>query len=975
MAPQSFRLLNATGRSRWNWLAIVLALCLPTIAASAQQQASIKVAGGAQHRTLQPQGCPNQGGIVTSISVPVGQPGSQPLSLAIIIPFPAPPGGYYFNVYTEDSSIAFAGDPTQGLLPVVFIPEGQEESNTFLLYGFMVGPTFLDATNPDFLPLHVPTAVWDVNPGGDPNFSKFLDANYSDSTTCRDPGSPNLSTDPNILLACGSPTQGSVSDGVSQLLMRLAAGLPGTACFGVASTGPPDQGMIPLQEQVLDTQSVGNFDYAFSFYQAPDGYGDNSDSRTVQVQFFFTPSENFGNTSMISTTLTIIRPPLLLVHGLWANPSSWPAFWQRPGQFYTVYSANYASTNASNYSTNVPLFHDAGPQFVDTALQMVRDKQYSATQVDVAAHSMGGLLTRLYAGSSDFMRPENFNLGDVHRLVTLDTPHFGASTANLLVSLNNNSLPFRVLGGLLAAFQAAGFGSYNIYKGAVCDLSENSPALQGLAGGTNLQSQVISATGGPPGAPNGGQYYLPIEILLDLPICLPGFPPVCIPFTHLFPQDSVNGFRFRQGNDFIVPLTSQLGGLPEIHNFAHLHTNVEQSPDVAATVLPLLDNPSGPNSGFVSSLPPVPSDGLGHPLAPSPPGVPGRGIQLDEQDYAAQCSPGDPMNPNGQGLMKKALGARMTRELAADQRVQVTSPVNGQQFAPGDTVNATVQLTPPLAANAGWLSVGAPGLGVLEGGNYNGSTYQVSFVLPNNYAGPLTLTPDILDSNGNPIEGVATTITVRPKVAPLSLTLVEGTYNHLLSSNATANVYVTGNYQNNVQLDLTSSVTGTTYKSSNTQVLTVDTEGNVQAKAFGTAVVTVQNSGVKAFATFDVENPNTPLAPQDLTAGLTIARSGYRLNRNTGFYVQTIEFTNSQAVPITGPLYFVLNGLSSGTALVNSGVTKNIQPKGSPYLALHTADGITLQPGEHVNLTLQFLDAGRVQINYTPKVFRTLTTP
>ena len=174
MAPQSFRLLDPTRLSKWNWLAIFLAVCFLPITATAQRQASIMVAGGAQHRTLQPQGCPNQGGIVTSISVPVGQPGSQPLSLAIIIPFPAPPGGYYFNVYTEDSSIAFAGDPTQGLLPVVFIPEGQEESNTFLLYGFMVGPTFLDATNPDFLPLHVPTAVWERQSGWGPQFFKVL---------------------------------------------------------------------------------------------------------------------------------------------------------------------------------------------------------------------------------------------------------------------------------------------------------------------------------------------------------------------------------------------------------------------------------------------------------------------------------------------------------------------------------------------------------------------------------------------------------------------------------------------------------------------------------------------------------------------------------------------------------------------------------------------------------------------------------
>lgn len=964
MVPRSFRLLDSIRRSTCNYLVIFLSVFFLSITANAQSHASFVVAGGPRNGTKPlPAGCPNQGGIITSISVPVGQPGSQPLSLAIVIPFPAPPGGYFIQVASENPSVAAAGDPTQGLLPVVFIPEGQTESNSFLLYGISVGATLLDIIpeTPDLLPSSVPTTAWDVNPGGDPNFSKFLNANYPGGLTCRDPGSPDLSRDPGILSVCGAPAQGAASDGVTQLLMRTVAGLPGTACYEVTSSGPPDQGMI--QNQVVSTQSLGSGDYAFSFYQAPEGYGDSSASRTVQVEFYFTPSIAFGNTSTITTSLTVVRPPLLLIHGLWGSPSSWPSLWDRSGQSYVTKRADYSGTNAANYSTNYPKVQS----FAATTLQAALDQGYAATQVDVAAHSMGGLLTRLYAGSPQFERPDNFNLGDVHRLVTLDTPHFGASTANLLVSLNNNSLPFRILGGVGAAFQSMGFGSFTLYQGAVCDLAENSAGLQRLSGGTTLPSQVFTATGGPPGAPNGGNYLTPIEVLLDLPICLPGFFPACLPGTHLFPQDVVNGFRFRQSNDAIVPLTSEQGGLGGTNYPTLIHTNVTGSSAVSGQVFPLLD---GPDSGFSGTLPPVPSNGLGNPLT-----VPGRGVQLDQQDYSAQCHPGGPMNPNGPGHLGGQAQAIGGLKLAADQRVRVTSPANGQQFAPGDTVNAVVTLTPPLAANAGFVSVGAPGLGVLEGTNYNGSTYQVSFVLPNNYAGPLTLTPDIVDSNSNPIEGVAATINVRPRSAPSSLTLTEGTYNHLLTSNATSRVYVTGNYNGGVQLDLTSSVTGTTYQSSNTNVLTVDTEGNIQAKAFGTAVVTAQNSGLKAFAAFDIEDPANPLAPQDLTAGVGITRSGFRVDRNTGFYVQTITFTNSQTVPIVGPFYFVVSGLTSGVRLVNSGTTRTIQPAGSPYIALHTGDGITLQPGEHLSMTLQFLDANRVSISYSPKVDRTLTTP
>lgn len=960
MAPRSFRPLDLLNWSTRILLATFLLATFLAAAASASQQASIVfgTGGPGAPSAKQPAGCPNQGGIITAISVPAGQP----LALAILLGAPAPPGGVTFQLASLDPTIAAAGDPTQALLPIAFIPAGQTLSNTFLLYGVVVGPTYLEALSltQGFGSFFTPVSVWDVNPGA--GLQKFLDANPPNLSTCRDPNSPNLSTDKNILSTCGTPVQGGVADGATQLLMRLVAGLPGTACYEITSTGTADQGTIPTQ--VTLTQSVGNLEYGFSFYQVPNNYGDTTDSRQVQVQFFYTPTQGFANTSSITASLTIIRPPLVLIHGLWGDPTSWPSIWDRSGSSYTTKKADYSSTNASHFSTNYPQVQD----FVETALQASRDKGFAATRADVTAHSMGGLLTRLYAGSVNFARPDNFNLGDVHRLVTLDTPHFGSNLANLLVSLDANSQAFRNLASVAAAFRAVGFGSFTIYQGAVCDLAENSPALQGLSGGTNLTSEVISATGGPPGAPNGGNYYLPIEILLDLPSCIPGFSPGCIVPPPLFPQSVVNGFRFRENNDAIVPLSSQQGGLLGANYPSQIHTNITKFNGVTTQVFPLLDQP---DSSFDPSLPAVPSNGLGTPKT-----VPGRGSPLDQQDYSFECGAGGPMAlpqiPGGQPQQKRALPAQTS---TPDPRVQVTSPANGQVYAPGNTVNVTVQITSPLLANAGFLAVPAPGLGVITGTNYNGSTYQASFVIPSNYAGPLTLTPDIVDSNSNPIEGVGITISVSPTTAPLSLTLVEGTFNHLLSATATARVYVTGNYANGLQLDLTSSVTGTTYTSSNNQVLTVDTEGNVQAKAFGTAVVVVQNGGLKVFASFDVEDPANPLPPQDLTSGLTITRSGYRVDRTTGYFVQTVQITNGQTVPVIGPMYFAVTGLPGGVTLANSGSTKNIPPVGSPYVTLSTPDGITLQPGASLNLTLQFLDPSRARINYTPKVFRTLTAP
>lgn len=184
-----------------------------------------------------------------------------------------------------------------------------------------------------------------------------------------------------------------------------------------------------------------------------------------------------------------------------------------------------------------------------------------------------------------------------------------------------------------------------------------------------------------------------------------------------------------------------------------------------------------------------------------------------------------------------------------------------------------------------------------------------------------------------------------------------------------------GNYPGGVQRDLTSSAAGTTFKSSNTSVVTVDTEGNVVTTGFGTAVDTVANMGVQAFATFTVENPAHPLAAQDVTAATQITPLGLRVDRNTGFFDETVELTPAASTPVVGPLYLVVTGLPTGVTLVNAGTTQNITPMGSPYYKLLLPDGLTLPSGTVLAKTIQFLNPDRTRIAYTAKVYRTLMTP
>lgn len=925
-----------------------------------------------------PEQCPSFSGLLNSIGVPVGE--STDLYV-ISLSGPAPAGGITWNVFSDNPSVVVAGNATQGFIAQVFTPAGQLYSGSFTLFGVSVGQAnlIIQEVSPAGPQTTTPMTAWAVNPGG---ISLFLDANFP-SKSCRASGSSNLSTDPNILSTCGGSVAGTVTDGVSQLLLRTVAGLQGTACYSIVSDSPSDQGLIV--SPVTSTQTAGDLDYGFSFYQAPAQYEDTADSRQVTIEFAFAPNIGNSNTTFITATLSVIRPPVVLIHGLWSNKSDWqPAIWTSRGDLYPTSVANYENTNASNFSVNYPSVQT----FVANGLQSARDLGYAASQVDVVAHSMGGILTRLYATSPAYYRPDNFDRGDIRRLVTLDTPHFGASLANLIISLNANSLAFQRLFSFVdtagsvpfirSMFQGLDVIDPIINQGAICDLAENSPALEGLSSGTPLPSQVITATGGPAGTPTGGPYWSYLENALTAQYCFPVSVLTCLPTPlYIFPQDIVNEFRFRQANDTIVPLSSQQGGLAGINFMNYIHINITGGQDVVNNVFSLLD---GPSSSFIAGMPGVPSNGLGNPLT-----VPGRGTALDQADYSSQCvvanAPLNPQTDSANARAKRDIPATRYRNseshLAADARVQVIEPVAGQQFAPGQTVDITVQLSAGLTAIAGFVDVGVPGLGPLTGTNYNGATYQASFVIPTTFAGPVVLTPIIFDAVNSPIEGTSITIDAIPASAPASISIIGGNYVHYTSIPTIDTIEVEGNYPGGLTLDLRSSVTGTTYSSSNTAVLTVDANGNVQATAFGTAVVTVRNGALTAYVNFVVENPSTPLPPQDVTGELSISLSGLQLNRTTGFYVQTASLGSSLSVPIAGPLYLVLMGLPPGVTFTAtpSGQTRTITPTGSPYLKVQLPSGLVLAPGTSISVPLQFLNPGRSRIGYTLKVFRFSGTP
>jgi triacylglycerol esterase/lipase EstA (alpha/beta hydrolase family) len=71
---------------------------------------------------------------------------------------------------------------------------------------------------------------------------------------------------------------------------------------------------------------------------------------------------------------------------------------------------------------------------------MRKSEDVAVAQVDIAGFSTGGIVIRNYVSSPEYKRNNNFNAGDIHKLITLNTPHTGTPWAHLLSGIEPGSL-------------------------------------------------------------------------------------------------------------------------------------------------------------------------------------------------------------------------------------------------------------------------------------------------------------------------------------------------------------------------------------------------------------------------------------------------------------------------------------------------------------------------------------------------------
>jgi pimeloyl-ACP methyl ester carboxylesterase len=341
---------------------------------------------------------------------------------------------------------------------------------------------------------------------------------------------PMVTTNVNTLATQGRVVQGSAADGASELVLRVPAAAVGEQfTFTVvndqgqqSSSAAEDGGLAAIgsasftsSQLTVSAVSTSQGPMAFAIYGAPvdfprpEGQDVNATDRFISLNVLAIDTGLSSNTQV-----TLLRPPLGLIHGLWGSPASWDEFTPLiTDPRFSIARANYsaviggqiksykpavpswaassiksAQQNSLGFAYNAPIVLQQLSAFVNefkTGTNPI-GIPVAAVQVDIVAHSMGGDITRTFPQVKGFYGNTTLGLGGVHKLITIGTPHWGSPLAPHLLDNNNECVR-----GILAtsgspSFTSVTFKNGTTTSGGVADLegdgfgNDLSPALQAL---------------------------------------------------------------------------------------------------------------------------------------------------------------------------------------------------------------------------------------------------------------------------------------------------------------------------------------------------------------------------------------------------------------------------------------------------------------------------------------------------------------
>jgi hypothetical protein len=624
---------------------------------------------------------------------------------------------------------------------------------------------------------------------------------------------PDLIADPEALRLTGvvadlaekgQVVRGYAADGTTPVLVRIE--VPGGDPVEIDLR---DERGSRLPERVGELFPVGGFSpqnpvrvspvphgdrwYALAMIVAPvDFVRDESDTpraeRAVKI------GVTYGDAEPVEHEAILSRVPVMLIHGLWSNRLTWDVL-ADVGPGWIVHATDYEESHAASYTENLGRPR-AG---IRRALELLRSRGIAGTRCDVIGHSMGGLLTRWYVSDPNgiYRRADNFLHGDVHKLVTVDTPHFGSPLARILVDEREQPT---FLGWIAERM------NHCVTCGAVFDLRPESDATRRVLRDSSSSDVPFHAVVG-----TGGSDIIGNVLENTIRNALSKYPVAVIAFAVLDVLRALDlveiAFPPELEHDLIVGRKSQEGGLPT------------GSP--ATTVV-----------GFDAPLWPVVFSWGIHLTVTDRHLDPDVDVALrDLLDAAVTSSvfsrgfpdPGFPILAAGPELFA---GAEFL-----SGALEILSPGAGTVVEPG----ATVEVVVGLAGDFRPEEIVVPGTAPARPASFPAT---IIFEVPVESAGTLRLLAIGWDADGAVAASESIDIAVRPVDAPQRIDVAPPVV-HLFSIAPRERLTVRGTWDDGVTRDISAGALGTSYRSASPHVVEVDEDGHVSALLPGRTVVTV----------------------------------------------------------------------------------------------------------------------------------------
>lgn len=437
-----------------------------------------------------------------------------------------------------------------------------------------------------------------------------------------------VTTSTTRLSSSGRQVSGLAADGVSQVVVRIATDRVGEE-VDVTVLGDGSVGSIEGSRQAdlgtavrVKAVATAMGPMAFAVYRSPKEFvqlpGHVFDKQR-QVQLKVTARGGTPLQSSWFITAAIARPPLVLLHGLWSSSKEF-------GSLYALSEAGLFSVEAVNYADEVEVLSSTPPlplTLFGASFGLVTPTGSSlgvrygarvasaslrgsvipyfkevtgnplgvplaAVGVDIVAHSMGGLVGRAMSRREDYRVDVNFGRGDIHKMISIGTPHLGSPFAKQLLDASNSKLrevlayagnysfddcPNCVLAKPMNGELYRGSGAVGDLKGdgSGGDLSSTLKWLRDTKNSHGLPVAIIS------GSLTEGQASIALQSQIDLGVVVVGTTPIFVPK----PKNMIQFFRvvcpdcplslalktpqsfsamMNGKSDGIVPFTSQTSG-------------------------------------------------------------------------------------------------------------------------------------------------------------------------------------------------------------------------------------------------------------------------------------------------------------------------------------------------------------------------------------------------------------------------------